>query len=817
MTEITINGISIDPEEQSEEPRLAHLMSADSSKSDYIIIQTEGPITKDQRNRLIEMQVEILEYVPENGYICRYEPDDLDAIRNLTFVAWANTYMDGFKLPANLRISAEGDANVANLLSLSEEVEESISQQLKQVVVVLHKGTSPEDVREPIALAARMDPDDLEFSGKSVRLTVPSQDLNRLGRIDSVRHIEEYVPPKLHNNVALDIINASDTHDILEGEGQIIAICDTGFDKGSLSNVHPAFNNRLIKLYSLGRNNESNDPHGHGTHVAGSAVGDGQSNTMGGPIRGTAPKAKLVFQSVLDAWENLGGIPGDLTELFKTPYRNDGARVHTNSWGQGKILKTPELLGLYNDYCQQLDSTVWENRDYVICFSAGNEGIDRDRNGVVDHGSISPPGTAKNCITVGASESNRPLQSKTYKNGGINYWDVKFQTNPLASDLWADNIEGMAAFSSRGPTKNGRIKPDLVAPGTSILSAHSRDADVSPAWGNSSDTLFAFMGGTSMATPLVAGCAAVVREYCNKYHEIQNPSASLVKAMLINGATDMLGQYAPSEAATVPNFSEGFGRVNLAATVGPFKENERIIVKDEATELDVGEEEITTNEIMNPGGLLKATLVWTDPPGEALQNDLDLIVRATNGIERHGNMPPSSTDFDRHNNVEQIFWSDIPVGEIEVIVRAHRIPIHPQSYSLVIRTRGSEEVQETIDAQVEIEKVNLYVVDPPPDNPARRLQAQIHFHVSGSEAKNLTTDRAPYKATIRLVTRDSSGAAQLAVEEESSLKPKNYSYKRTLHFDIPTEGRYTLRTRISIETPYGEITAEYEGPNLRVV
>jgi hypothetical protein len=388
--------------------------------------------------------------------------------------------------------------------------------------------------------------------------------------------------------------------------------------------------------------------------------------------------------------------------------------------------------------------------------------------------------------------------------------------DPLASDKWADNIEGMVAFSSRGPTKNGRIKPDVVAPGTSILSTHSRDADVGPFWGNSADTLFAFMGGTSMATPFVAGCAAIVREYFSTYHNIQNPSASLVKAMLINGAIDLHGQYIPSEAATIPNVAEGFGRVNLAATVGPFEENERIIFKDEATELDVGDEEKTTVEITNPGGLLKATLVWTDPPGEALQNDLDLIIRTNNGIERHGNMPTSSSDFDRLNNVEQILWSDVPVGEIDVIVCANRITLHPQSYSLVIRKRESEGAHETVDAQVEIEKVKLYVVDPPPDKPARRLQAQIHFRVSGSEAANLTTDRAPYKASIRLISRDSSGAAQLAVEEESSMKPQKYIYKRTLYFDVPIVGRYTLRTRVAIETPHGEIAAEYEGPNLRV-
>ena len=77
-------------------------------------------------------------------------------------------------------------------------------------------------------------------------------------------------------------------------------------------------------------------------------------------------------------------------------------------------------------------------------------------------------------------------------------------------------------------------------------------------------------------------------------------------------------------------------------------------------------------------------MVWTDYPGEALQNDLDLIVRHEEGEARHGNMPPLSTALDRYNNVEQAIWQDINPGKLEVIIRAHRI-IEPQSYALVIR------------------------------------------------------------------------------------------------------------------------------------
>jgi hypothetical protein len=154
--------------------------------------------------------------------------------------------------------------------------------------------------------------------------------------------------------------------------------------------------------------------------------------------------------------------------------------------------------------------------------------------------------------------------------------------------------------------------------------------------------------------------------------------------MLINGAKDLVGQYVPSEAGEIPNFSEGFGRVDLAATVGPRGDQVQVIFKDEDTELETREEETTTVEVSQANSLLKVTLVWTDFPGEALQNDLDLIVRTADGQERHGNMPLSSTEFDRQNNVEQVVWSNISAGTVEIIVRAHRI-LRPQSYALVVQ------------------------------------------------------------------------------------------------------------------------------------
>jgi serine protease AprX len=678
MAKVTINGVSIDPNTQAAALSSAGLTSPDSSMSDYILIQSTQPLNADQKAELAAMDVQILEYVPNNTYICHYTPSDLDRIRALPYVEWANVYMRTFKISPQLR-SAQPVRNVIsraiNPLAMSE-LETSMSQEPRHVDVVLHQGVDAAVVRDKLAAAARLDPDALNMGDRKVRLLVQQQHLDDLAAIDEVRHLEEHVPPKLYDSIALRILRADVTHSQLrlEGNGQVVCVCDTGFDKGSTTDVHPAFTGRVLKLYALGRS-MATDPHGHGTHVAGSVLGNGHSSEVGEEVRGTAPRASLVLQSVLDSTGGLGGLPLNLNDLFLIPYRDNDARVHTNSWGSADF-------GRYTPSSFEVDEFVWNHRDCVICFAAGNEGTDRNFNGVVDAGSVGSPGTAKNCITVGASENERPATSKRYGDP----WPGDYPADPLATDLWADNSNGMAAFSSRGPTSDNRIKPDVVAPGTAILSAHSRSANVGSFWGSCSDTLYCFMGGTSMATPLVAGCAAVVREYFQTEHS-HAPSAALVKAMLINGAHDLGGQYVPSEAQDTPNFSEGFGRVDLATTVGPFSDNESVDFQDEDQALDTGEEASTTISVNSAGTMLKVTLVWTDPPGETLQNDLDLIVRAANGQERHGNMSPSSSAFDRQNNIEQVIWPDVPVGDIEILVRAHRISLHSQSYTLVVRRR----------------------------------------------------------------------------------------------------------------------------------
>lgn len=104
MAKITINGITTDPLAPAPATAVAaaSLMSNDAADSNYILIQTEQPLDRAQKEELASLGATILEYVPENTYLCSFEPADLSPIRSLPYVTWANVYLQGFKVAPTL-------------------------------------------------------------------------------------------------------------------------------------------------------------------------------------------------------------------------------------------------------------------------------------------------------------------------------------------------------------------------------------------------------------------------------------------------------------------------------------------------------------------------------------------------------------------------------------------------------------------------------------------------------------------------------------------------------------------------------------------
>lgn len=692
-------------------------LEKDASGSNYILIQTTGdPLDNAQKQKLKDLGVKIQEFVgDEEGsqlYLCGYKQDSLDTIRDLDFVDYANVYVNDFVVPANT-VPPPGS-----------QAAETTQQDAVDVDVLLHhdvKVPASELIRQ-IANAAKVETSAITVEQGTLRLKVDPNNLDSIAAIDEVRVIHPVKTRKLFNNMARRILNADNVKlnaTVYRGEGQIVAVADTGLDKGSETDVHEAFTGRVIKVIPLGRPprgttpGKADDPAGHGTHVCGSVLGSGTSVSEG-QIEGTAPDAKLIVQSVLSKVDakgegELGGIPRNLVELFDQAYKLD-ARVHTNSWG------TPfdGDSGIQNPYdggAEGIDRFVWNNQDMTILFAAGNDGQDKSPNGVLDgkinERSLGAEVSAKNCITVGATENLRPnlksaIQGVPYTYGG--FWPDSFPKNPLKDDLMADNKEGLAAFSSRGPTAENRLKPDVVAPGTAILSTRSRNivntADIGD-FGTLSDKKYFYLAGTSMATPLVAGCCAVIREtlvkngYKDVTNGVKNPTGSLIKALLINGAVPIHGQYMPKEVGEEPNPHSGFGRVNLAGSISlpgdksagygigtisnPQLPFEISVPVPQGSVLAHQAPNGQSNGATSPGGLtLKVTLVYADLAGARLSNDLNLVIVAGNK-ERHGNQlnaefaVGSSESFDRRNNVEQVVWVNVPGDQVKIVIKGWRL------------------------------------------------------------------------------------------------------------------------------------------------
>jgi len=637
---------------------------AASNERDYYILQFAGPIVPSWKEEVSKLGAELLDYVPDFSFLARMTPEVAKSLDLLPMVEAVVPYQPAYRIDPDLLISKQ----------------ESL------VSIQMFPGESTAHVRSEIGrmggLIRRVSTGP---GGEHIEAVLSYESVKRVAALRGVAWIEPRLQRKLKNNVARDIMNVTSawTDVGMYGSGETIAVCDTGLDTGNISTISADFAGRIAKTYALGRKGKWNDPDGHGTHVAGSALGAGvlsganpATHSYIDSFAGIAPEANLIFQSVLDNAGGLGGIPSDLNQLFLPPY-NDGARIHTNSWGA-------DYNGAYPIDSRNLDLFTWNHKDMVILMAAGNEGVDANADGVVDLDSMDAPATAKNCIAVGATESYRLSGGAQGTYGG--YWPSDYPADPIRNDKVSNNPSGMVAFSSRGPCDDGRIKPDVCAPGTNIISCRSHDPKAGALWG-AYDSNYVYCGGTSMATPLTAGATALVREY---YRTVRNhlPSAALVKATLVNSATDIYpGQYGTGSFQEIPtsrpNNIEGWGLINVAYILNapPSRKTEFV---DNTVGLNTNETAVYNYTVAGSNDPLRVALVWTDYPAATyaattLVNDLDLIVTMPDGSTRTGN-----GITDRLNNVETVDILSPPPGSYTVTVRAYNVPHGPQPFALVV-------------------------------------------------------------------------------------------------------------------------------------
>jgi serine protease AprX len=630
------------------------------------LVSLNSPLMGDMREALASTGAQLDEYVPHHAYIATATPEQAADVINLTFVRDVERYGPSKTGPIVLTQAGddrgEGDAaRVWDLWLSDASVREQVLSWLEQNdVSVVGEG------------------------GRRVRLALPAESgLKReISTLPGVLSMVEYVPPKLFNDVARGLLGVTldnpERRLPLTGAGQVVAVADTG-----LQEDHPDFAGRVIEVVALGRPNDASDPHGHGTHVAGSVLADGSASD--GAFAGVAPEAKLYFQSLLDRQGGLGGLPVSLEDLFEPAYQA-GARVHNNSWGAA-------TASAYTVDSNDVDAYAAKRRDMLIVIAAGNEGTAANPfntvPGFVDWLSIGSPASCKNALTVGAARNKRTsggLSGRTYGST----WPGDFPKPPISEQRLSGDPDCLAAFSSRGPCDDRRIKPDIVAPGTDIISTRSDSAPDDNFWGLVDDNpAYAYMGGTSMACPLVAGCAALVRQYFVD-HRDTSPSAALLKATLVNGARWLTGEDSLADRDARPNFHQGFGAVNLTTTIpNPTEPDLALEFVDcwETPNLQLGETgERRRFQVDVDGGLpLRMCLAYTDLPGRSLQNDVSFMVQDPTGAKIAGNMGlPEITKSDVDNNVEVLRVDDPAPGRWLIQVFARNLLRPPQDYALVV-------------------------------------------------------------------------------------------------------------------------------------
>ena len=687
------------------------------------LIQFTGPIQPEWYTALLQTGVRILHYIPENAYLVSGDAAALARAQNLPAVQWHGAYRAEHKVHPQARRSLSDEYVI--------QLESDAAANATTLALLDTLKLAP--VRRQSRIAAHI----------NIVVRLQSTDLDTLASQPDVISIHPYRAPHKLDERQDQIIAGNLTGTIPSGPGYlawlaavgftqaqfdasdfVVDISDSGIDNGTTQPGHFA-------LYRLGDTTQPSrvvynrlegtaNTWRHASTLAGCA-GHGNLNThivagyvdqpAGRPHTdasgfayglGVCPFVQVGSSVVFDPDSSTDP---DYRTLFSAAYR-DGARISNNSWGSSD--------GIYDADSQTFDTLVRDaqpvgspqptdgNQEMVVVFSAGNDGPDPS--------TVTSPGTAKNVITVGAATNVRSL---TPANGGN---DPAGADDCDTADTKAQSANDLVGFSSRGPCSgsDGRIKPDLVAPGTHITGGAPQSTPA-PAPAGPGSALNCFLNfshlygcsgfgvcalpnsctastnnffplgqefytvssGTSHAAPAVSGACALLRQYFIN-HSLLPPSPAMTKAYLLNSARYLTGTGAND---TLPSVSQGMGELNLGMA---FDGGSRGLRDELAVDLFTasGQTRQFSGTIPDSTRPFRVTLAWSDAPSSTiasrtLNNDLDLLVTIGTNIYR-GNVFSGATSItggaaDRLNNVESVFLPAGITGNFTVTITAYNI------------------------------------------------------------------------------------------------------------------------------------------------
>jgi subtilisin family serine protease len=603
----------------------------------YFLMQVEGPVDRALEARLREAGVERLAFVPDSAWIVRVPPGGLDALRGLRAVRWVGVVEPGFKLAPDLgtRPFADPERRAGGRMFATLD---------------LFPGESI-DLAADRARGIGLEVLDAASFSDTRRLTVRGTlaQLERAAHLREVAWIDEVAEIVERNRDARWVIQSGIPNQTplwdrgLHGEGQIIGHIDTPIYYKScyfldLVQEVPGPDHRKIMAYRA----YGSAPAFHGTHTAGIMAGD--STPVSGTVNysGLASHAKISHTD-LGAITGVRGSPSNLYD-FLTLAHLDGARVHSNSWGD-------DTATAYTPLVRDVDLFAWDHEESLVVLASSNSPW------------LHTPENSKNGLAVGATHNG--AMANEFCSGGS------------------------------GPTIDGRRKPEIFAPGCEIYSAENQSLCGSIA-----------AGGTSMAAPAIAASAVLVRQYFSEgwypsgtklETDERMPTGALVKAVLLNSATDITGM------PGFPGEQEGWGRVKLDDAVYFAGDTRGLVVLADtwnARGLGTGVADHFSLDVASSSEPLELTLVWTEPPAallaaEAVVNDLDLVLTSPSGLRYRGNnfdtelgesVPGGAADS--IDNVEMVRITTPEVGEWRVSVTGAAVREARQGYALVATGRG---------------------------------------------------------------------------------------------------------------------------------
>lgn len=603
----------------------------------YYLVQFRGPIRDEWVDQVRQHGIETLQYVPDNSLLVRATPAQIATASRGREVRWSGLYHPAYKLSDDLGWIIERPVTKVQA-----------ARQYYRVAVFRgadHGRVISEIVRHGGRVERTEDVEALYF--RSLLVEIDTGQLAELAIMREICRIETWYPDVTEDERSNQIMagNYSGTavtatgyasfltNRGVNGSGITVGVVDDGVD---VSETHVT--GRVTDSAAL-RRGATAGANGHGHHDAGIVAGQCAHADSGGFFYGSgmAPQAHLLNIPFLRSGYT-GSDAVAQGDIVTTAAGNGQlGTVSTNSWGSSGASTTYGTReATFDALVHDASSATAGLQPLAIIFSAGNSGPNA--------GTLTSPKAAKNILVVGASKNYRPTQSGNGSCGTVD----------------AANIDQWVCFSSRGPAADGRIRPDVSAPGSWIASALAGSDTL---WGNI-DANHRYSSGTSQAAPHVAGATALIQQWWKNGNAGQLPAPALSKAMIINGAVDP----AADPAGFIPNNTEGWGRMNLANVINSgvpamYNNQQNVLTTAGQTFSVAG----TVGDAARP---FRVTLVWSDAPGAAganpaLVNNLDLEV-TVGGNTYKGNVFANGVSAtggtaDPRNNVEAVHF---PAGGV---------------------------------------------------------------------------------------------------------------------------------------------------------